>query len=222
MIGWRGASRYYDPKFKPAFMMEAAAVKKVREEMGLTNVIPMVPFCRTVEEGMKTQDTMAEAGLYTTYGICTARSAKGKATTPIYVMCEIPSNVLNADAFLDIFDGMSIGSNDLTQLHAGPRPRFRHRDEDRERKQSGRGTPDRGDHREVPRAEKIYRHLRPGAVRLSRLRAVPRDERHRKHFSESRHRRQDDHRDRRRREEDEKIAGYVSFYYVFPARYNDG
>ena len=69
MIGWRGASRYYDPKFKPAFMMEAAAVKKVREEMGLTNVIPMVPFCRTVEEGMKTQEAMAEAGLYTTYGL---------------------------------------------------------------------------------------------------------------------------------------------------------
>lgn len=118
MIGWRGASRYYDPKFKPAFMMEAAAVKKVREEMGLTNVIPMVPFCRTVEEGMKTQDAMAEEGLYTTYGLH-GKSAKGKAVTPIYVMCEIPSNVLNADAFLDIFDGMSIGSNDLTQLTMG-------------------------------------------------------------------------------------------------------
>ncbi len=118
MIGWRGASRYYDPKFKPAFMLEAAAIKKVREDMGLTNVIPMVPFCRTVEEGMKTQDAMAEAGLYTTYGLH-GKAAKGKAVTPIYVMCEIPSNVLNADAFLDIFDGMSIGSNDLTQLTMG-------------------------------------------------------------------------------------------------------
>ncbi len=118
MIGWRGASRYYDPKFKPAFMMEAAAVKKVREEMGLVNVIPMVPFCRTPEEGMRTQDAMAEAGLYTTYGLH-GKNAKGKAVTPIYVMCEIPSNVLNADAFLDIFDGMSIGSNDLTQLTMG-------------------------------------------------------------------------------------------------------
>ena len=115
MIGWRGASRYYDPKFKPAFMLEAAAVKKVREEMGLANVIPMVPFCRTVEEGMKVQETMAEAGLYTKY----VKHPKGKAVTPIYVMCEIPSNVLNADAFLDIFDGMSIGSNDLTQLTMG-------------------------------------------------------------------------------------------------------
>jgi pyruvate,water dikinase len=118
MIGWRGASRYYDPKFKPAFMLEAAAVKKVREEMGLTNVIPMVPFCRTPEEGMKTQDAMAEAGLYTTYGLH-GKKTKGKAVTPIYVMCEIPSNVLNADAFLDIFDGMSIGSNDLTQCTMG-------------------------------------------------------------------------------------------------------
>ena len=78
MIGWRGASRYYDPKFKPAFMLEAAAIKKVREEMGLTNVIPMVPFCRTVEEGMKMQDAMAEAGLYTNVWLCMARMRKAK------------------------------------------------------------------------------------------------------------------------------------------------
>jgi len=129
MIGWRGASRYYDPKFKPAFMLEAAAVKMVREDMGLTNVIPMVPFCRTPEEGIKVQETMAEAGLVTNYiahrgGKLAAHARKLKlgakqATTPIYVMCEIPSNVLLADRFLDIFDGMSIGSNDLTQLALG-------------------------------------------------------------------------------------------------------
>ena len=129
MIGWRGASRYYDPKFKPAFMMEAAAMKRVREEMGLMNVIPMVPFCRTVDEGIKVQETMAEAGLITNYiahrgGTLAAHAKKIKlgakqATTPIYVMCEIPSNVLLADKFLDIFDGMSIGSNDLTQLTLG-------------------------------------------------------------------------------------------------------
>ncbi len=128
MIGWRGASRYYDPKFKPAFMMEAAALKMVREDMGLTNVIPMVPFCRTVDEGIKVQETMAEAGLVTNY-MATRKAgklAKGSimkrgvpAATPIYVMCEIPSNVLLADKFLDIFDGMSIGSNDLTQLTLG-------------------------------------------------------------------------------------------------------
>jgi pyruvate,water dikinase len=125
MIGWRGASRYYDPKFKPAFMLEAAAVKKVREEMGLTNVIPMVPFCRTVEEGMKVQEAMAEAGLYTKYTLNAwkrvrhAVNGKKAVATPIYVMCEIPSNVLSSDEFLDIFDGMSIGSNDLTQLTMG-------------------------------------------------------------------------------------------------------
>jgi len=129
MIGWRGASRYYDPKFKPAFMMEAAALKMVREEMGLTNVIPMVPFCRTVEEGIKVQETMAEAGLITNYiahrgGKLAAHARNLKlgtkaVVTPIYVMCEIPSNVLLADKFLDIFDGMSIGSNDLTQLTLG-------------------------------------------------------------------------------------------------------
>jgi len=123
MIGWRGASRYYDPKFKPAFMLEAAALRMVREEMGLTNVIPMVPFCRTVDEGIKVQETMAEAGLITNY-IAHSKRSKFKlgakqAVTPIYVMCEIPSNVLLADKFLDIFDGMSIGSNDLTQLTLG-------------------------------------------------------------------------------------------------------
>jgi pyruvate,water dikinase len=118
MIGWRGASRYYDPKFKPAFMLEVRAVKKVREEMGLTNVIPMVPFCRTIEEGIKTQEAMAEAGLFTEYTL-RGRSPKDKAVTLIYVMCEIPSNILLADEFLDIFDGMSIGSNDLTQLTLG-------------------------------------------------------------------------------------------------------
>ncbi len=118
MIGWRGASRYYDPKFRPAFMMEAEAIKRVREEIGLTNVIPMVPFCRTVEEGVKTQEAMAEAGLITNY--IAARDKKKTADiTPIYVMCEIPANVLLADRFLDIFDGMSIGSNDLTQLTLG-------------------------------------------------------------------------------------------------------
>jgi pyruvate,water dikinase len=120
MIGWRGASRYYDPKFKPAFMMEAMAIKKVREEIGLTNVIPMVPFCRTVEEGIKTQEAMAEAGLVTTF-MASKKTFRTKAAgiTPIYVMCEIPANVLLADDFLDIFDGMSIGSNDLTQLTLG-------------------------------------------------------------------------------------------------------
>ncbi len=108
MIGWRGASRYYDEKFKPAFGLECRAIKKVRDEMGLTNVKPMIPFCRTPEEGRKVIETMNEFGL-----------KQGENGLEVYVMCEIPSNVIVADQFADIFDGFSIGSNDLTQLTLG-------------------------------------------------------------------------------------------------------
>jgi pyruvate,water dikinase len=109
MLGWRGASRYYDPKFKEAFGLEVKAMKRVREDMGLTNVIPMIPFCRTPEEGTQVINTMKEFGL---------DRAKDN-TLKVYVMCEIPSNILLADEYLEIFDGMSIGSNDLTQLTLG-------------------------------------------------------------------------------------------------------
>jgi pyruvate,water dikinase len=109
MLGWRGASRYYDPKFKDAFGLECKAMKRVREDMGLTNMIPMVPFCRTPEEGKQVIEVMKE------YGLDRAVDPKLK----VYVMCEIPSNILLADEFLEIFDGMSIGSNDLTQLTLG-------------------------------------------------------------------------------------------------------
>jgi len=109
MIGWRGASRYYDPKFKQAFGLECVAMKRVREDMGLTNVLPMIPFCRTPEEGKQVIEVMKENGL---------DRAQDEALK-IYVMCEIPSNILLADEFLEIFDGMSIGSNDLTQLTLG-------------------------------------------------------------------------------------------------------
>ena len=118
MIGWRGASRYYDPGFKQAFKLECLAIKRARDEIGLKNVIPMVPFCRTVDEGIKTMEIMAETGLITKY-IARKKNLKIKNITPIYVMCEIPSNVLLADEFLKVFDGMSIGSNDLTQLTLG-------------------------------------------------------------------------------------------------------
>ena len=108
MIGWRGASRYYDDRFKPAFGLECHAIKKVRDEMGLTNVKVMVPFCRTPEEGRKVIRAMEEFGL-----------RQGENGLEVYVMCEIPSNVVLAEAFADVFDGFSIGSNDLTQLTLG-------------------------------------------------------------------------------------------------------
>jgi len=119
MLGWRGASRYYDPKFIEAFALECAAIKKVRNEMGLWNVIPMIPFCRTPEEGRKVIETMAKYGLKRDKGKIINHKSKILNPLKIYVMCEIPSNILLADEFLKIFDGMSIGSNDLTQLTLG-------------------------------------------------------------------------------------------------------
>jgi pyruvate,water dikinase len=108
MIGWRGASRYYDPKYREAYGLECQALKRVRDDMGLTNVIPMIPFCRTPEEGRKVLAEMEKHGL-----------KRGENGLEVYVMCEIPSNVILADEFSQVFDGFSIGSNDLTQLTLG-------------------------------------------------------------------------------------------------------
>jgi len=108
MIGWRGASRYYDPKYRPAFELECQGLLKARNDMGLNNIKLMVPFCRTPAEGKKVIEVMRDCGL-----------VQGENGLEIYVMCEIPSNVISADAFADIFDGFSIGSNDLTQLTYG-------------------------------------------------------------------------------------------------------
>jgi pyruvate,water dikinase len=108
MLGFRGASRYYSPRYKEGFALECRALKRVREKMGLDNVLIMIPFCRTLEEADKVLQVLAENGL--------KRHEKG---LEIYVMCEIPSNVILAEQFADKFDGFSIGSNDLTQLILG-------------------------------------------------------------------------------------------------------
>ena len=108
MIGLRGASRYYSDFYRKGFELECEAMKKVRDEMGMTNVKLMVPFCRTIEEGKKVLAEMAKNGL-----------RQKENGLEVYVMIEIPSNVLQADAFAKLFDGFSIGSNDLTQLTLG-------------------------------------------------------------------------------------------------------
>ncbi|MFH0854408.1 MAG: phosphoenolpyruvate synthase [bacterium] len=144
MIGWRGASRYYDPKFRPAFDLECKAIRKVREEMGLANVKVMIPFCRTIEEGLKVLEIMAQNKLYGKSYIEYLNKNNNKIPKSfskemigrplffrkkvkvrkedmldVFVMCEIPSDVILAEEFAKIFDGFSIGSNDLTQLVLG-------------------------------------------------------------------------------------------------------
>lgn len=122
MIGWRGASRYYDPNFEEAFSLECKAVKKVREELGLYNLQVMIPFCRTPEEGKKVLEIMSK------YGLPHAKVANPREIANsdeineqlrVWVMAEIPSNILQVEDFASLFDGFSIGSNDLTQLTLG-------------------------------------------------------------------------------------------------------
>ncbi|MBW4555843.1 MAG: phosphoenolpyruvate synthase [Trichormus sp. ATA11-4-KO1] len=108
MLGWRGAARYYDEGYREAFALECYAIQRVRENMGLTNVIPMIPFCRTPHEGRLVLAEMAKNGL-----------KQGVNDLQVYVMCELPNNVIMAEEFAEVFDGFSIGSNDLTQLTLG-------------------------------------------------------------------------------------------------------
>lgn len=108
MLGFRGAARYTHPAYAEGFALECAAMKRVREEMGLDNVRLMIPFCRRVDEGRRVLDAMSDQGL-----------RRGENGLEVYVMCEIPNNVIQVDAFSEIFDGFSIGSNDLTQLTLG-------------------------------------------------------------------------------------------------------
>ncbi|MBE9188873.1 phosphoenolpyruvate synthase [Gloeocapsopsis crepidinum LEGE 06123] len=107
MLGWRGAARYYDEGYRDGFALECQAILRVREEMGLTNVIPMIPFCRTPDEGRMVLAEMAKHGLQQSEDL------------QVYVMCELPNNAIMAEEFAEVFDGFSIGSNDLTQLTLG-------------------------------------------------------------------------------------------------------
>ena len=181
MLGFRGASRYVDESFRPCFELECRALKRVRDDMGLTNVQVMVPFVRTLEEA---QTGHRAAG---------ARTASSAASNELQVimMCELPTNALLAEQYLEYFDGMSIGSNDMTQLTLGL-------DRDSavvaqlfdERDEAVQGAAGDG-HRRLPQARQVRRHLRSGALGPSGPRALAGRAGHREHVAQSRYGRRD-------------------------------
>ena len=180
MIGYRGASRYLSEDFRECFAMECEAMRFVRDEMGLTNVKLMIPFVRTVAEAKGVIDLLAANGL-----------RRGDNGLEVVMMCEVPSNAVLADSFLDHFDGFSIGSNDMTQLTLGL-------DRDSaliaasfdERDPAGAVHDQDGD-QGVQGAGKVRRHLRPGPERPPRLRRVAAGAGHRLDLAQPGHRRRD-------------------------------
>ena len=167
MLGWRGASRYYDDDYREGFALECRALRMAREEIGLSNIVLMIPFCRTLAEADRgLLETLAEEGL-----------VRGRAGLSVYVMAEIPANVFLAEEFAKRFDGFSIGSNDLTQLVLGV-----DRDSDRlrrlfdERDEAVKAAICRPPRQGEPRGNS-HRHLRAGAERPPRIRAVSRFDR---------------------------------------------
>ena len=181
MIGFRGASRYIAPEFHDCFALECAAMKRVRDTMGFTNVELMVPFVRTLAEAESVIALLAKQGL-----------VRGENGLKVIMMCEIPSNAILADRFLAHFDGFSIGSNDMTQLTLGV-------DRDSggpiaatfdERDDAVKTMLSHGDRR-LPQGGQVRRDLRAGPVRPSRPRAVARRAGHREHVAQPGHDRRD-------------------------------
>ncbi len=178
MIGYRGASRYLSPDFADCFAMEAEALKYVRDTMGLTNVKVMIPFVRTLTEARGVVELLAEHGL-----------SRGENDLQVIMMCELPSNAVIADQFLEYFDGFSIGSNDMTQLTLGL-----DRDSGAGRRRVRRARPRRAAHARaghhgVQEGGQVRRHLRSGTLRPPRPRRVAPRPAHRHHEPQPRHRR---------------------------------
>ena len=178
MIGYRGASRYLSPDFADCFAMECEALRYVRDEMGLTNVKIMIPFVRTVTEAEGVIALLGEHGL-----------KRGENDLQVIMMCELPSNAVIADAFLDHFDGFSIGSNDMTQLTLGlDRDSALVAGRVRRARPGGQVHAQRR-HPGLQGAREVRRDLRPGSERPSRPRRLAAGRGHRLHVAEPRHRR---------------------------------